>query len=49
MISRNNIFNIRKGPKAWKGETGANKGFVEFETRGHRAHGAGHLRRHSQV
>lgn len=33
MISRNNIFNIRKGPKAWKGETGANKGFVEFETR----------------
>ena len=33
MISRNNIFNIRKGPKAWKSETGANKGFVEFETR----------------
>ena len=50
MIAKNNIFNIRKGsgPK-WQGETGANKGFVEFETRGHRAHGAGHLRRHLQV
>ena len=33
MIAKNNIFNIRKGPKAWKGETGANKGFVEFESR----------------
>ena len=34
MIAKNNIFNIRKGagPK-WQGETGANKGFVEFETR----------------
>ena len=31
MIAKNNIFNIRKGPKAWKGETGATKGFVEFE------------------
>ena len=35
MIAKNNIFNIRKGPKAWKGETGATKGFVEFETREH--------------
>ena len=35
MIAKNNIFNIRKGPKAWKGETGACKGFVEFETREH--------------
>ena len=33
MIAKNNIFNIRKGPKAWKGETGARNGFVEFETR----------------
>ena len=33
MIGKNNIFNIRKGPRAWKGETGANKGFVEFESR----------------
>ena len=33
MIAKNNIFNIRKGPRAWKGETGANKGFVEFESR----------------
>ena len=33
MIAKNNIFNIRKGPKAWKGETGAKNGFVEFETR----------------
>ena len=35
MIAKNNIFNIRKGPKAWKGETGATNGFVEFETREH--------------
>ena len=33
MIAKNNIFNIRKGPRAWKGETGARNGFVEFETR----------------
>ena len=33
MIAKNNIFNIRKGPKAWKGETGARNGFVEFESR----------------
>ena len=35
MIAKNNIFNIRKGPKAWKGETGTRNGFVEFETREH--------------
>ena len=34
MIAKNNIFNIRKGLGAkWQGETGARKGFVEFETR----------------
>ena len=31
MIARNNIFNIRIGA-AWKGTTGARKGFVEFES-----------------
>ena len=35
MIAKNNIFNIRKGPNKWTGETGARKGFVEFETREH--------------
>ena len=35
MIAKNNIFNIRKGPNKWTGETGARKGFVEFETLEH--------------
>ena len=36
MIAKNNIFNIRKGSGTkWKGETGATKGFAEFETREH--------------
>ena len=35
MIAKNNIFNIRKGPNKWTGETGARKDFVEFETREH--------------
>ena len=36
MIAKNNIFNIRKASKTkWKGETGVQKGFVEFETREH--------------
>ena len=36
MIAKNNIFNIRKGSGTkWKGETGATKGFVEFEIRKH--------------
>ena len=35
MIATNNIFNIRVGRQPWHGQTGAKKGFVEFDTREH--------------
>ena len=35
MIATNNIFNIRVGKQPWLGQTGAKKGFVEFDTREH--------------
>ena len=36
MIAKNNIFNIRYAAQTkWMGQTGENKGFVEFDTREH--------------
>ena len=35
MIARNNIFNIRANGAKWVGQTGSNKGFVEFDTQEH--------------
>ena len=35
MIARNNIFNIRANGAKWVGQTGANKGFAEFDTQEH--------------
>ena len=31
MLAKNNIFNIRSGKSAWKGQTGVSHGFVCFE------------------
>ena len=35
MIAKNNIFNIRANGAKWVGQTGANKGFAEFDTQEH--------------
>ena len=35
MIAKNNIFNIRANGAKWIGQTGANKGFAEFDTQEH--------------
>ena len=35
MIAKNNIFNIRANGAKWIGQTGANKGFAEFDNREH--------------